>query len=132
MGVISLTVNASTVMSTSATVIITQPKEPNGEIKQYLIQITEVNSVTDETARNISIGPTQTNFLIENLKPQTMYKLRLFACNDVGCGASDVTELQTRQPNPTGFGRPTISSVTSTSFKVLWQPPTTPNGNLLK
>lgn len=132
MGVISLTVNASTVMSTSATVIITQPKEPNGEIKQYLIQITEVNSITDETARNISIGPTQTNFLIENLKPQTMYELRLFACNDVGCGASDVTKLQTRQPNPTGFGRPTISSVTSTSFKVLWQPPTTPNGNLLK
>ena len=131
-GVVPLSVNTSTVMSTSAAVIITQPKEPNGEIKQYLIQIAEANSVSDETARNISIGPTQTNFLIENLKPQTTYELILFACNDVGCGASDVTELQTRQPNPTGFERPVISSVTSTSFKVSWQQPTTPNGNLLK
>ena len=129
-GVFPLSVNASTVVSTSATVMISPPREPNGEIQQYLIQVSETNGGGE--SRNISIGPTQTNFVIKDLKPQTRYELRLYACNEVGCGASDITIFRTKQPDPAGFGRPRISSVTSSSFNVSWEPPKIPNGIVLR
>lgn len=130
-GVVPLLVDQSSLTSISVTVGITPPKEPNGEIQRYYIEVRQ-SSQNKAQSRNISVGPTQTTFLLDELKPQTNYETRLYACNKIGCGASDVTVFTTKQANPSGFERHVISSVTSESFIVSWKPPTSPNGNIQK
>ncbi|XP_066923568.1 usherin-like [Clytia hemisphaerica] len=123
----NLAIDVSSVSSTEITVRISEPKESNGGIIQYYI---EVASDQGADGRNITISPTTSSYTITNLNPQTTYHFRLYACNKIGCGASGVTTHATKQANPTGMGRPRISDVTTTLFNVSWAPPTEPNGRI--
>jgi len=117
-------VDSSSVSSTSLVVNISPPKEPNGEITQYYVEV----SGGSAPSRNISIGPTQSSLSITGLDPLTNYRLRVYACNQIGCGGSEYTVVLTKQADPSGVGTPKINEVTSRSFNVSWTPPTQPNG----
>lgn len=122
--VLPLSVNSEDISTTSFKGFITAPK---GEIKQYYVTVEKRGGGQKRNVTSVDmIGLTVT---VGGLTPITTYEVRLFACNEAGCGSSEITVVQTKGTPPTGFDvTPTVTWITTSAFGVEWPAPTAPNG----
>ena len=65
------------------------------------------------------------------LQPATEYQFSVRATNNIGSITSDVTTNSTLHDVPEEISPPSISVVTAFSLTVVWQPPETPNGDII-
>ena len=66
------------------------------------------------------------------LQPATEYQFSVRATNNVDAITSGVTANSTLHDVPEGISPPSVSIVTAFSLTVVWQPPETPNGDVIR
>nr|XP_039247526.1 phosphatidylinositol phosphatase PTPRQ-like [Styela clava] len=117
---------------TSSSVILSweKPLEPNGIIQYYVIKI--LHDSSEEYLRLQTEGA-DTEFVVENLKPDSSYTVLVHAHTKHGDGGveSDPLQIHTKEDAP---GSPPKSlsykNLSSTSVELSWNEPATPNGQI--
>lgn len=105
--------------STSLLIAWDVPANPNGEIILY--NLSQNGEVVFSTATELS-------YLATGLEPFTTYAYIIVACTIEGCGSSNHSSAATLEAVPEGYVQPDVTSTTPTSFSVLINPVTSPNG----
>ncbi len=109
-----------TVVSATALLVSWEPPErPNGDVTQYILL--QDGEVIFSTSADLS-------YLVTGLTPFTTYSYSLMACTIQGCGSSNHSSAATLEAVPEGYVQPSVTSTTPTSFTVLINPVTRPNG----
>jgi len=67
---------------------------------------------------------------VSGLSAYSSYEFTVSACTTAGCLNTSV-EAVTLQGPPHGQLRPNVTAQGPTALKVIWQPPTQPNGNII-
>ncbi|XP_022099403.1 usherin-like isoform X2 [Acanthaster planci] len=102
-----------------------EPGQPNGHIREYRIY-EDVYLITP-----IYIGLTR-EYLFRRLEPYTEYVVVLEACTSIGCGRGEPQSVVTAEVAPENQAPPTLGEVTSTSVQLIWSPPVSANGRILR
>lgn len=111
--------NVSVLNSTALSISWSPPLIPNGMVIGYVLV---------QNGSNVTSGLVF-SFVSGNLLPFTAYAYSVLACTVRGCGSSTQTLAVTAEAPPLGFVAPLIGgNVTSSSFTVIVNPVTTPNG----
>ena len=103
------------------------PSSPNGAIDQFVLLLNggTLNEV------QVGQGPASTSATITNLRPYTVYDVRIQACLrgiPGGCGTGPAKEVRTLEAPPEGQYRPRLIARGPDTVNVMWDPPTDPNG----
>ena len=101
------------------------PGEPNGEITEYRIY------EDIYVATPIYVGLNR-EYLFRRLDPYTQYVVVLEACTNIGCGRGDPQTVTTAEIPPGNQAAPTLGFVNATVVQLIWKPPITPNGQIIK
>ncbi|XP_077968380.1 phosphatidylinositol phosphatase PTPRQ-like isoform X2 [Styela clava] len=117
---------------TSSSVVLSwkKPLEPNGIIQHYVIRILPDSS---EEYLRLQTEGADTEFVVENLKPDSSYTVLVHAHTKHGDGGveSDPLQIHTKEDAP---GSPPKSlsykNLSSTSVELSWNEPATPNGQI--
>ncbi|XP_055342450.1 tyrosine-protein phosphatase Lar-like isoform X3 [Paramacrobiotus metropolitanus] len=106
------------------------PGGDNEQIKYYVVQYKPRDSAQGYS--EIS-GITTTSHTVTNLKPYTLYEFQVVCVNDKGRGPpSDVAEMTTLEAEPGSAPRNVRARApSSTSLFVEWDPPMSPNGQIV-
>ena len=115
--------NIAAISSTQLRVSWQAPSRPNGIITNYSLIYNEPNSDIFTKPALLALAGT-----IGNLKPYTLYEVRVQACTVKGCGSGDRATSRTLEAAPTGQGPPTLVTRSSSIIELSWRPPTLPNG----
>ncbi|KAI6647638.1 hypothetical protein LOD99_8712 [Oopsacas minuta] len=99
-----------------------EPLKPNGVISEYLIYL-GVNPIF----RGVS-----NSFTYRLLTPFTDYELYLQACTSAGCTNGDLQVLTTAEIPPDNLNAPFLETLGSSSIRITWQLPLSPNGNIIR
>ena len=103
-------------------VLIKPPSVPNGEVRNYVLEVSGRNDSTGLEVRRLVTG----------LKPFTYYLLRVYVCTDGGCALSPVVNQSTTEAPPQNFDSPRIIELTSRSVTLKWDVPSKPNGVIIR
>ncbi|XP_071790086.1 usherin-like isoform X2 [Asterias amurensis] len=102
-----------------------EPGQPNGHIEEYRIY-EDVYLITP-----VYIGLTR-EYLFRRLDPYTEYIVVLEACTSVGCGRGEPQMVVTAEVAPANQAPPSLGEVTSSSVQLIWKPPISANGRILR
>lgn len=102
----------------SLEVFIFPPGEPNGEIRNYILEV---------SGRNVSQDLTTTRE-VAGLEPFTDYVLRVYVCTDGGCAAGPTATWKTSVGVPSEFAAPRPVEITNNFVTLIWDEPGKPNG----
>ena len=104
----------------SLEVFILVPGIPNGEIRNYILEV---------SGQNKSEGLTITRE-VPGLEPFTVYALRVYACTDGGCAGGPSVNWRTAEGVPAQFSAPRPVEINATTIVLEWDEPGKPNGNI--
>ncbi len=107
------------ISATSLLITWEAPESPNGDIIQYILS---------QNGEVVFSNATAFSYLVTDLEPFTAYSYSIMACTVEGCGSSNHSTATTLEAVPEGYIQPTIASTTPTSFTVVVNPVTRPNG----
>lgn len=99
-----------------------EPIHPNGIILLYNLTL----------EGQLVYSGTDKNFTISNLQVYTEYALQLTACTRIGCAQGPVTRIRTGELPPEGVKTPRVLVRGRTEVEVGWEPPSTPNGLVVR
>ncbi|XP_076812806.1 usherin-like isoform X3 [Clavelina lepadiformis] len=99
------------------------PWQPNGRIVAYNIIVDDVTIHTNLTEA--------TSYVISDLRPYTIYSMKLEACTVYACAVSNSTKSTTKETFPTGVKAPLLQAVDSKRIDIKWEEPSLLNGILL-
>lgn len=99
-----------------------EPVHPNGIILLYNLTL----------EGQLVYSGTDKNFTISNLQVYTVYTLQLTACTRIGCAQGPVTRIRTGELPPEGVKTPKVLVRGRTEVEVGWEPPSTPNGLVVR
>ncbi|KAK3768343.1 hypothetical protein RRG08_031133 [Elysia crispata] len=104
-------------------------EETNGELQGYIISYGQ----SKDNLQHITVnGSKQTEVVITNLAPYTLYMIKIKAKNSAGSGPELALDLLTKEGVPS---KPRITHLTErkgTSVVVHWEPPQQVNGKLIE
>ncbi|RUS74585.1 hypothetical protein EGW08_017666 [Elysia chlorotica] len=104
-------------------------EESNGELQGYVISY----GTSKDSLKHLTVnGSTQTEAVITDLEPYTLYMIKIKAVNSAGSGPEFALDLQTKEGLPS---KPRITHLTNrqgTSVVVHWEPPKQLNGQLVE
>ncbi|XP_048463873.1 phosphatidylinositol phosphatase PTPRQ [Rhincodon typus] len=107
------------------------PSRPNGRILSYRIEYKEVCPVHQANFIQVSTNADTPEFLLNNLKPGTAYKIRIAAENSAGIGAfSTFRKVVTAESAPGPVSSLTATVVNHTTANVTWFLPKRLNGKI--
>ncbi|XP_067855570.1 phosphatidylinositol phosphatase PTPRQ isoform X2 [Heptranchias perlo] len=107
------------------------PSRPNGRILSYMVEYKEVCPVQQASFIHVSTNADTPEFLLNNLKPGTAYKIRVAAENNIGIGAfSTFRQVVTAESAPGPVSSLTATVVNHTTANVTWFLPKRPNGKI--
>ena len=104
----------------SLVVFILPPGTPNGEIRNYILEV---------SGQNVSQGRT-TDREVPGLEPFTQYILRVHVCTDGGCAAGPSVTKSTSVGVPSQFAAPRAVEINATTVILEWDEPGKANGNI--
>ncbi|XP_064629201.1 receptor-type tyrosine-protein phosphatase eta-like [Lineus longissimus] len=108
-----------------------QPAELNGILRNYVINYTYKADFEDIT-NSTEVSNATTNYILDGLTKWTFYNVAIAAVT-VKAGPSRSLVVRTDEDVPDGPPKMVeAGDVTSTSIKLSWQPPETPNGFITK
>ena len=102
----------------SLEVFIFPPGISNGEIRSYILEVSN---------KNISLGVNNV-YLVSGLDPFTEYLLRAYICTDGGCASGPAARWRTSEGVPAEFSAPREIQINATSILLEWDEPGKPNG----
>ena len=106
--------------SFSLEVLIVEPGTPNGEIRNYILEVSGENKSEGlTTLREVS-----------GLEPFTVYVLRVYVCTDGGCALGPSVNWRTAEGAPAQFSAPRPVEINATTVVLEWDAPGKPNGNI--
>ena len=106
--------------SFSLEVLIVEPGTPNGEIRNYILEVSGENKSEGlTTLREVS-----------GLEPFTVYVLRVYVCTDGGCAMGPSVNWRTAEGAPAQFSAPRPVEINATTVVLEWDEPGKPNGNI--
>ena len=112
--------------ATSVSLMWTQPSSPNGVIQRYVVSSLDQSSGAVITHYDgLSLGTS-----VSGLTPYSLHVFIVAACTSVGC-LNTSAEAITLQAPPQAQLPPVVVADGPTALNVSWQPPTSPNGQLL-
>ena len=114
------------ITSTSATLNISRPLIPNGNITMYYIIRDNVTLRTLIPSRDALI------YTATNLRPFTTYAFYIQACTAVGCQQSESSTVTTLESRPLNLAPPTVFTVEPRHLFVNWTGPADPNGEIIR
>ncbi|PAA46229.1 hypothetical protein BOX15_Mlig008391g4 [Macrostomum lignano] len=101
-------------------VYFSAPIVTNGQIIRYYIYLND---------KQIDTGmSTEGSYLLTDLKPFTLYFVSVEACTIFACLKSNSTEASTKELPPEGISAPAVLPASSSSLKIVWTMPSSPNG----
>ena len=103
------------------------PSSPNGVVISYALLYQEVDGHIMKRYAGSDYATT-----ITDLKPFTLYLVRLEACTVIGCGTGERLTVHTLEAAPTGQNPPSLEAKTSRIVELTWNMPSTPNGVITK
>ncbi|XP_069760121.1 phosphatidylinositol phosphatase PTPRQ [Narcine bancroftii] len=107
------------------------PSHPNGRILSYVVEYKEVCPLQQADFIQVSTNADITEFLLNNLKPGTAYKIRVAAENNAGIGAfSAFRQVVTAESAPGPVLTLSATAVNHTAANVMWSLPKQPNGKI--
>ncbi|XP_060696040.1 phosphatidylinositol phosphatase PTPRQ [Hemiscyllium ocellatum] len=107
------------------------PSRPNGRILSYRVEYKEVCPAQQANFIQVSTNADTPEFLLNNLKPGTAYKIRIAAENNAGIGAfSTFRKVVTAESAPGPVSSLTATVVNHTTANVTWFLPKRPNGKI--
>ncbi|XP_078077230.1 phosphatidylinositol phosphatase PTPRQ [Mustelus asterias] len=107
------------------------PSRPNGRILSYRVEYKEVCPAQQASFIQVSTNADTPEFLLNNLKPGTAYKIRVAAENSAGIGAfSAFRQVVTAESAPGPVSSLTATVVNHTTANVTWFLPKRPNGKI--
>lgn len=102
----------------SLVVFILPPGIPNGEIRNYILEVSGQNKSDNlDTVREVF-----------GLEPFTEYVLRVYACTDGGCARGPSVNWRTSEGVPAQFSAPRSVEINATTIVLEWDEPGKPNG----
>lgn len=102
----------------SLVVFILPPGIPNGEIRNYILEVSGQNKSDNlDTVREVF-----------GLEPFTEYVLRVYACTDGGCARGPSVNWRTSEGVPAQFSAPRPVEINATTIVLEWDEPGKPNG----
>ena len=104
----------------SLEVFIQPPGVPNGEIRNYILEV---------SGQNKSEG-LKTDRTVPELEPFVEYVLRVYACTDGGCTRGPSVNWRTSEGVPAQFSAPRPVEINATTIVLEWDEPGKPNGNI--
>ncbi|XP_072123613.1 phosphatidylinositol phosphatase PTPRQ isoform X8 [Mobula birostris] len=117
--------------ATAIMLIWNVPSHPNGRILSYVVEYKEVCPVLQANFIQVSTHADTTEFLLNNLKPGAVYKIRVAAENSAGIGAfSTFHQVVTAESAPGPVLALTATAVNHTAANVTWILPKRPNGKI--
>ncbi|XP_062913828.1 phosphatidylinositol phosphatase PTPRQ isoform X1 [Mobula hypostoma] len=117
--------------ATAIMLIWNVPSHPNGRILSYVVEYKEVCPVLQANFIQVSTHADTTEFLLNNLKPGAVYKIRVAAENSAGIGAfSTFRQVVTAESAPGPVLALTATAVNHTAANVTWILPKRPNGKI--
>ena len=114
--------NLTSSTSTSLTFQVFLPIFPNGQIIRYEILLD--NILRAESSEMI--------LTVFELSPFTNYSVTVQACTQIGCGKSDTVVFQTLPDRPQDQSPPELLVLDSRTIEAAWQPPSSPNGEIIE
>lgn len=108
--------------TTSLSFSWTNPLRPNGNIRNFTLQLDE---------SSFTVPGSQMNHTVFLLMPFTQYQATLTACTLSGCTSSNITVAMTLPDAPSGLAAPNVTVLSSRSILVNWQPPAVTNGMII-
>lgn len=108
--------------STAVNVLWMEPAVSHGTISNYILLLDG-----EEVFQGLVLS-----YVVTGLRPYTNYSFVIQACTSGGCGSSDSSQIQTAQAPPTSQPAPTISVRSETRLYIQWDPPTEPNGIIIR
>lgn len=121
-------VRVPTLVSLSATIIGISwfpPDSPNGIVAQYVVSIQPVSITISTSSTKLAVNVT-------NLTPYTLFNVTLTACTSAGCTTGDPGVILTLESLPGAMQPPRLTPVGPTSVSVAWNPPSIPNGVIVR
>lgn len=90
-----------------------------------------VKAALDANRTLVSSGLQERHF-VTDLRPNTDYEFTVRLDNGVGTATSDVAVATTLDGRPEGVQKPSLQTLSSTSVRITWVQPLTPNGRILR
>ncbi|XP_078016774.1 usherin [Epinephelus lanceolatus] len=117
--------SAHAINHTAVQVNWTQPslQDLQGEVESYILTIASV-----ESSQILTFPPEIISTVISDLWPSTTYLLSLQASNGAHNTTKATVNVTTEDGEPDGMSAPEVVPVNSSTVRVLWLPPTRPNG----
>ncbi|XP_078424688.1 phosphatidylinositol phosphatase PTPRQ [Cetorhinus maximus] len=107
------------------------PSHPNGRILSYRVEYKEVCPAQQASFIHVSTNADTPEFLLNNLKPGTAYKIQVAAENSVGVGTfSTFRQVVTAESAPGPVSSLTATVVNHSTANVTWFLPKRPNGKI--
>ena len=85
--------------------------------------------VRDQTDReSLAYSGEKRSTIIDGLVPYTLYRMRVVACNYIGCITSGLAAARTSETAPQAVGAPVLTVASPYEFDAAWEAPAVPNG----
>ncbi|XP_036356590.1 protein sidekick-2-like isoform X5 [Octopus sinensis] len=124
-------VESSRVWSRSITVSWHHGNDGYGPLRNFTIQYQKKYQQGWDTVKSV-VPPTVTTYTITNLKPNTIYRFRVAATNDIGTSnfSESSDDVRTEEDKPEEAPQNVkVVAVSTNSVNVTWQPPTKSSWN---
>ena len=111
------------------------PEQPNGLIIRYVLEETGAEVDGDEgSGPNVTIpyNGSGTSFVHQGLQAYSVHRYRVTAYNSVGAVTGGYAQARTDPSEPEGVQTPTFGATTATYALVSWEPPSRPNGIIVR
>eukprot|EP00117_Sycon_ciliatum_P001862 scpid1434/ scgid4728/ Usherin; Usher syndrome type IIa protein homolog; Usher syndrome type-2A protein homolog len=112
----------------SIEVVWTAPTQENGIISGY--DILSGDTLPYTVLRQVPA--INRRVVIDQLKPATLYMIRVRATNQAGSTASIAASVTTLEGAPAGISPPSSLGIRSRNITLAWQPPAIPNGVIIR
>ncbi|KAK3721655.1 hypothetical protein QZH41_003679 [Actinostola sp. cb2023] len=104
--------------------------------RYQVVVFTSTGNSTSPTVNTVvhrygALPGNQTNLAVKGLNPSTKYRFWITLDNNAGNATSKPVLERTLDGVPEGFGTPSLFDKSSTEIRVSWNPPTTPNGQIV-
>ncbi|XP_041363510.1 protein sidekick-like isoform X2 [Gigantopelta aegis] len=118
------TIGSSQVTARSVTISWNPGNDNYGPLRNYTVQFQRRLGMWISVRE--TIAPEKTSYVVSNLRPNTWYKFRVAATNDIGTSeySAPSAEVQTQPDKPDGAPQNLkVKAVTMTSIQVTWEQP---------